>query len=96
MVLKLTDRMADEIDDEVGRCPRELIAIQTWTGDELLLFEKSEKLVERERYFGELLTAVIFYSSVAFLHQGLDRPPGWRKRNLFEPLQSSPHEPLNH
>ena len=66
MVLKLIDQMADDIDDEVGRCLRELIAIQTWTGDERLLFEKLEKLVERERYFGELLTVVIFYFICGF------------------------------
>jgi hypothetical protein len=46
--------------------------------------------------FTELLTTVTFFiSSVAFLHQGMDRPPGRRKRNFFGPLQSSPHEPLN-
>ena len=66
MALTLTDQMADEIDDEVGRCQRELSAIQTWAGDEGLLFEKLEKLVERERYFGELLTAVIFYFICGF------------------------------
>ena len=28
---------------------------------------------------------------MAFLHQGLDRPPRWRKGTLSGPLQSSPH-----
>ena len=58
MVLKLIDQMADDIDDEVGRCLRELTAIPTWTVNTHLIFKKLEKLVEGKRYFGELLTAV--------------------------------------
>ena len=50
MALKLTDQMADEIDDEVGLCLRELIAIPTWTGDKHLLFAKLDRLVEGESY----------------------------------------------
>jgi len=50
MALKLTDRMADDIDDQVGRCLRELMAIPTWTGDKHLHFSKLQRLVESESY----------------------------------------------
>ena len=90
MVLKLTDRMADEIDDEVGRCLRELIAIQTWTGDERLLFEKLEKLVERERYFGELLTAVFLLHLWLFCTKAWTGRQDGVKETCPSPLKAHP------
>ena len=50
MSVKAENQIADDIDDKVGRCLRELHAINTWTAAKAALFDELERLTKSERY----------------------------------------------